>query len=511
MAEAIGRHDWASTSAGPIDSWPRALRTVVQMMLHQRHAICLFWGSDLNIFYNDAYRPFLGAKEKDALGKPFSVIWSDVWDDVKCFVDEALSGKGTYTENMRLIMDRNGYAEETFWTFSYSPLNDDDGNVAGLIDIAVDTTPMVRSLRAQEVFRHKLVHRVKNSMAVTTAVISATLRHAETLDQARQTITHRIAALGKAQNMLNSAPADVNVTDVISESMSAHLDDPRRLTISGPELHVTTQQGIGLSLAVCELATNALKYGALSNQTGRVEISWTTSAAQGFEFVWQETDGPTVKPPTRKGFGSRLTNQILAAHFSGKGETNYFPEGVRFVLSGNYQTEADAASLQSGIDLVPPNSSFRKDIAMDKTGEFAVSSNGDRWLLEKDAGSKTIVVVHQANPPSGGYETRMSVGAFLAQTPSTPEREALLALLNPDGSAENGGHGGEKTPSLKLAEEYLRLGGSRRAKVDDNIVSTRKWESEPPEAETFWKENVEPMDDKRRQEVEVHLPSISET
>lgn len=103
----------------------------------------------------------------------------------------------------------------------------------------------------------------------------------------------------------------------------------------------------------------------------------------------------------------------------------------------------------------------------------------------------------------------MSVDAFLGQIPSAPERKALLALLNSDYSA--GMRSDEKTPSLSLAEEYLRLGGSRLAKVDDNIVSTRKWESEPPEAEAFWKENVEPMDEKRRQQVEFHLPSISET
>lgn len=66
-------------------------------------------GPDLNIVYNDAYRPFLGLKEEGALGKPFHIIWSDVWNDVKPFVDQALSGKGTFAEDMHLVMDRNGY------------------------------------------------------------------------------------------------------------------------------------------------------------------------------------------------------------------------------------------------------------------------------------------------------------------------------------------------------------------------------------------------------------------
>lgn len=346
MAHAIRDHAWAKTSVGSINEWPLALKAVVQTMLHQRHAICLFWGRDLNILYNDAYKPFLGAKEPGALGKPFSVIWSDVWEHVQGFVEDALSGRGTYIENMRLIMDRNGFQEETFWTFSYSPLFDDENNVAGLIDVAVDTTAVVRSLQIQEVLRHELVHRVKNSMAVTTAVVNATLRHAETLEQARETIHHRITALAKAQSILNDVPIDIDVEDTVRQSISAHMDNPERFRITGPKLHVSSQQGIGLSLAVYELATNAAKYGALSSETGSVSITWKTSGLRGFEFVWQEAGGPQVQPPTRTGFGSRLTNQIVASYFSGKGETTYAADGVRFVLQGSYQTEIEVPKPQ---------------------------------------------------------------------------------------------------------------------------------------------------------------------
>lgn len=148
---------------------------------------------------------------------------------------------------------------------------------------------------------------------------------------------------------------------------------------------------------------------------------------------------------------------------------------------------------------------------MEGLQEFAVSSNGDRWFLEKGVAGGQDFILHRGNPSSGGHETRISVDAFLAQTPVTPEREALITILDADSAPNAAGvRDDEKTPSLKLAEEYLRLGGQRRAKVDDNIVSTRKWEDESPEAAAFWRENVEPMDEKRRQEVEVHLPSISD-
>lgn len=86
----------------------------------------------------------------------------------------------------------------------------------------------------------------------------------------------------------------------------------------------------------------------------------------------------------------------------------------------------------------------------------------------------------------------------------------LWLLREARGPEETGKPDDEKTPSLKLAEEYLSLGGTRRAKVDDNIVSTRKWEDEPAEAKAFWEEKIESLDQKQRQEVEIHLPSISD-
>lgn len=147
---------------------------------------------------------------------------------------------------------------------------------------------------------------------------------------------------------------------------------------------------------------------------------------------------------------------------------------------------------------------------MDELQEFAMSSNGDRWFLERGAAGQSVVL-HKGNPASGGHETRTSVEAFLAKTAASPEREALLAILDVNASPGTlADRDVDKTPSLILAEEYLRLGGRRLAKVDDNIVSTRQWNNEPAEAAAFWKDKIEPMDEKQRREVELHLPSISD-
>lgn len=143
--------------------------------------------------------------------------------------------------------------------------------------------------------------------------------------------------------------------------------------------------------------------------------------------------------------------------------------------------------------------------------EFASSSNGDKWLVGKDDATGVMFVLHQGNAPSGAHETRSSVEAFLDQRPFGPEREALIAFLEKDSTDANPDIRDDgQTPSLRLAQEYLRLGGRRKAKVDDNIVSTRQWDDEPAMASAFWKENIEPLEEKQRREVELHLPSISD-
>jgi two-component sensor histidine kinase len=333
MGIRVGEFDWSPTPLGEIDTWSDSLRSTVEMMLGQKHAVCVFWGPALTMLYNDAYAPILGKKEQSALGRPASEVWSDVWDGIKPLVDQAMSGQGTWSEELAITMVRNGYQEETFWTFSYSPLYE-NGRVLGMINVALDATPSVVARQKQDALQRELVHRVKNTLAVTAAVVSSTLRNAKTLDEARTSVSNRITALGNAQELLHGAADDTLVRDIVQVAIKAHLSRPDRVTINGPDTRVVSQQAVGLSLAVYELATNAVKYGSLSNDDGIVDISWETGANGSFEFTWRESGGPTVVPPTKKGFGSRLTNSIVASYFSGSGDTSYHADGVRFDLSG---------------------------------------------------------------------------------------------------------------------------------------------------------------------------------
>lgn len=125
------------------------------------------------------------------------------------------------------------------------------------------------------------------------------------------------------------------VGDVIAAAIDSHRRSDGNFTISGPELHVSPRQAMSLTLAVNELATNALKYGALSSAHGGVDISWSASAsgAPTFSFLWREHGGPRIVQPTRQGFGTRVIKHLMAADFGDTVRLSYEPDGVSCELT----------------------------------------------------------------------------------------------------------------------------------------------------------------------------------
>ncbi|APR34350.1 response regulator [Paraburkholderia sp. SOS3] len=144
MGALIAAHDWSKTSLGPPDRWPQGLKTAIRIMLTSRQPIWVGWGPDLLFFYNDPYKSIIGGKHPVALGQPTSAVWREIWQDISPLLDTALTGvEGTYVEQKLLIMERNGYPEETYYTFSYSPVPDDDGSTGGIICANSDETARV--------------------------------------------------------------------------------------------------------------------------------------------------------------------------------------------------------------------------------------------------------------------------------------------------------------------------------------------------------------------------------
>jgi signal transduction histidine kinase/DNA-binding response OmpR family regulator len=144
MATLMRAHDWASTPLGPPESWPEALKVALRILLTSRFEMWLGWGPDILFFYNDAYRPTLGLKHPASLAMPTRDLWPEIWQDVEPRLRQVYErGEATWDRALQLIVQRSGYPEETYHTFSYSPLLDDDGKVGGVFCAVSEETERV--------------------------------------------------------------------------------------------------------------------------------------------------------------------------------------------------------------------------------------------------------------------------------------------------------------------------------------------------------------------------------
>jgi signal transduction histidine kinase len=135
---------WADTPLGPPEVWPQSLRTVVRILLTSRYAMWMGWGKDLTFFYNDAYAPTLGVKQAWALGSSAREVWKEIWSDIGPRIEHVLAhGEATWDEGLLLFLERSEYPEETYHTFSYSPLADDSGEVVGMLCVVTEETERI--------------------------------------------------------------------------------------------------------------------------------------------------------------------------------------------------------------------------------------------------------------------------------------------------------------------------------------------------------------------------------
>ncbi|MEU4780569.1 SpoIIE family protein phosphatase [Micromonospora sp. NPDC023633] len=146
--------DWAATPLGPVETWPPELCAAVRTVLPSKIPMLLWWGTELVQIFNHAYTPVLGDKYPAAIGQPGAECWAEVWTELGPLTDQVLAGDGaTYAENQLLLLDRHGYLEETYWTFSYSPVRAGHGRIPGIFVATTDVTARVLGDRRLETLR----------------------------------------------------------------------------------------------------------------------------------------------------------------------------------------------------------------------------------------------------------------------------------------------------------------------------------------------------------------------
>jgi len=340
MGAAIRAFNWAQTPLGPLSEWPPVLSIAVGMMVNSRFPKCIVWGPEYTTLYNDAFRPILGDKP-EALGRSFRDIWAEAWDTIGPIAEQAYSGEATFIEDFPLVIDRFGHPEQAYFTFCYSPIRDENGRVGGMMDTVVETTGKVRAEEHSQLLNRELAHRVNNTLATVSAIANQTFRNAETKEAAQAVFGQRLRALAGANRILTqSHVGTAMLADVIASALAPHETGIEQIAVSGPPVELSARQALGMSLAIHELATNAVKYGALSEQSGRVEVAWESGhpgTDAPFRFRWAERGGPPVAPPERRGFGSVLIERILPQDFNGTARLEFEADGLRFALETQMQ------------------------------------------------------------------------------------------------------------------------------------------------------------------------------
>jgi two-component sensor histidine kinase len=241
----------------------------------------------------------------------------------------------------------DGEPETRHLSFTYAPIFDDDGSVAGIFCEGIDVTEQELLESQRRLLVGELEHRMKNVMAIVSAIVRQSFRNAASLETVRDSIVDRIAVLGRAHDLLTrSRWTSASMGGLVEGALAAHRAGAgERFRVNGPEVVLAPSPALSLALVINELATNAVKYGALSGNDGHVEVTWTVDRSGPepmFRFDWREVGGPPVTAPERNGFGLSLIRGSLGEGFSDRSGIKFEVGGVHFIAEASLQQLAAA-------------------------------------------------------------------------------------------------------------------------------------------------------------------------
>ena len=228
--------------------------------------------------------------------------------------------------------------------YSVFPVTDATGALIGYGTVTRDFRERRRAEDDMRLMNGELAHRLKNVLAVVQSVAAQTLRGVPEAEAASRNLSARLVALGAATDVLTGTSwRSADLRELATRALSPHGRIGERILLSGPAVTLRPELTVAFALALHELATNAAKYGALSNDIGTVTLAWSVDG-DGDDGVlavsWREQGGPPVTPPERKGFGSVLIERSLRSYFSGKAATDYRPDGLVFELEARLKDAA---------------------------------------------------------------------------------------------------------------------------------------------------------------------------
>lgn len=253
---------------------------------------------------------------------------------VRAAIDKAVARGEPFQLEHRIRLAKGSIG----WTFSLAvPIVDASGKIVEWFGAASDVTERHRTSEHLELIASELNHRVKNNLAMVQAIAGQTFRTSDSIDQAGERFAARLVALAQANDLLKGERwAGASLREAVEQAMAVYQQEEGRISASGPEVAIPPRLAMTLVLALHELSTNAVKYGAWSNDTGRVAIAWSTyrtgEGTERLRIEWREERGPRVETPQRRGFGSRLIEQALAGEVNGQATLFFDEAGLRCLV-----------------------------------------------------------------------------------------------------------------------------------------------------------------------------------
>ncbi|CAN5370934.1 hypothetical protein BH10PSE9_BH10PSE9_17110 [soil metagenome] len=287
------------------------------------------------IFANDSFLSLTGYDRAEILGKGFNFLMAQA-ADAKALAKIEKEFKGDSDGGTEILYRRKDGSE--FWAGVFiSPVRDEAGAIVQYFASFVDLTKHKDDEAQSKMLIDELNHRVKNTLSTVQSIVWQALRTTSDPRVVRASIESRLFALSRSHDLLTRERWEsAGLLDVVNDALEPFLvagGRAARFVVRGKNIRFPPKAALALGIAFNELATNAVKYGAFSNETGSILIEWSiesSSPSEGDRLVlrWQEKDGPPVTPPTRKGFGSRVLESGLARELEGTVHLDYGPAGL---------------------------------------------------------------------------------------------------------------------------------------------------------------------------------------
>jgi len=278
---------------------------------------------------------FVNRAFRDLSGKPLEQLLGDSWvglmhpDDAPAVGRARAEARPTFA-GYEWIARFLRYDGQWRWIHAtLQPRFEESGAFQGYVGLAIDVTENRKADQRQKLLIHELNHRVKNTLATIQSLAHQTLREGVVSREARAKLTDRLLALSAAHNVLTRQNWEAGeIGEIVREAVGPYCDlSSNRVHIDGPSVQLAPNAALAMAMALHELATNAVKYGALSVLSGEVFVAWTvTDDAMALE--WREADGPAVREPPRHGFGSRLLQEGLIAELGAPAQLTFEASGL---------------------------------------------------------------------------------------------------------------------------------------------------------------------------------------